>query len=70
MFSKNPIKFADLPEWLRDFVMTIRSDNFDDWIHTPVPALQQRSVAELFASGEEGKQELRQYVNKVKGYLR
>ncbi|MGV3605988.1 MAG: hypothetical protein ACO1RA_06240 [Planctomycetaceae bacterium] len=61
------ISFDSLPEWLRTPIKQMRPNDYATWIHQPVAALQNRSVAEVFQQGEVGKKELREYITIVIG---
>ena len=64
----NPtISFDSLPDWLRTPIKQMRPNDYSRWIHQPVAALQNRSVAEVFQLGEVGQQELREYITNVIG---
>ncbi|MCE5328177.1 MAG: MbcA/ParS/Xre antitoxin family protein [Planctomycetaceae bacterium] len=59
--------FEDLPEWVKDVVSVIRADDVREWVFKPVPALCGKSIMTLMNNGEEGQQQVRDYVNAVKG---
>jgi hypothetical protein len=61
------VRFEDLPDWAQASIKTIQPFDYESSINDPVPALGERSVAEVFRCGAEGEAELRKYFARVLG---
>lgn len=61
--------FEDLPPNLQSRIKAIASEDVENWLRTPIPALGRKTFLEQL-NEEDGYEKICQYLTKVEGYLR
>jgi hypothetical protein len=61
--------FEDLPIGLRERILSIASDNLDEWLRKPIPALEGKSFLQTL-NEENGYDKICKFLIKVEAYLR
>ena len=60
--------FSDLPKGVQKRIMLIHPHDYDEWVKSAVPALDDRSVIDAM-NKEGGYARVVQFLGKVEGYL-
>lgn len=59
--------FDELPKWAKDAIVKIHPNDFEQWIYTRVPALDNQSVIDVINDSENGTAKLKKYFQQVEG---